>query len=297
MRLLDLIKKAADYLEAAGKEDALPDAERLVLHAAGTDRITAYVENPEIDSRFAAKAMRLVKRRAEGEPLQYILGAVEFLGMTITVGPGVLIPRPETELLVEEAIKTVQSSEFNVQSLRKNIEHGTSNLEPLSILDLCTGSGCIALALAREFPNSAVVGTDVSSKALRYARKNAETNAIRNVQFLKGPLFAALKKSGKYDLIISNPPYIRSSDIAGLQQEIRDWEPRTALDGGEDGLDFYRDILGQAGEHLAGRGTILFEIGFDQADGVAAIANANGFNNVSFIKDFAGIRRICRISR
>ncbi len=289
MRLLDLVKKAADYLEATGKEDALPDAERLVLHAAGTDRITAYVENPEKDSRFAAKAMRLVKRRAKGEPLQYILGTVEFLGMTITVGPGVLIPRPETELLAEEAVKTVQSSQEIASRL---MPHAS-----LSILDLCTGSGCIALALAREFPNAAVVGTDVSSKALRYARKNAEKNDIRNARFVKGSLFAPLKKTEKYDLISSNPPYIRSSDIAGLQEEIRDWEPHTALDGGEDGLIFYRDILMKSGRYLVDKGTILLEIGFDQADEVAAIANANGFNRVSFIKDFAGIRRISRISR
>jgi release factor glutamine methyltransferase len=164
MRLLDALKSSTEYLESAGIEDAFVDAELLVLHAAGTERIPAYMENPEIGKGLSAKIRRLARRRAAGEPVQYIIGHVDFLGLRISVGKGVLIPRPETELLAQEAIETVQRSTFCVQGSHK-VQHRTTGIErgPLRILDLCTGSGCIALALAREFPAAAVYAADVSS--------------------------------------------------------------------------------------------------------------------------------------
>ncbi len=207
MRLLDTIKSSSDYLEKSGIADPLVDAELLVLHAAGMDRLRAYMDNPEADRRLLTRINRLVKRRAGGEPLQYIIGHVDFLGLEIRVGKGVLIPRPETELLVEEAIKTVKRKALGVKSSEKS--PSAISLQPSAFLDLCTGSGCIALALAREFPDAQVYATDVSAKAIKYARDNADRNGIRNVTFLKGSLFTPVAEHMSFDLITANPPYIK----------------------------------------------------------------------------------------
>ena len=198
----------------------------------------------------------LASRRTRREPLQYIIGHVEFHGLKIKVGQGVLIPRPETELLAEEVIKAVQRSAFSVQRKSKDSELQTSNSE-LRILDLCTGSGCLALAIAKHFPDAEVYGTDISKDAIKYAKENAELNGIRNVTFLKGSLFEPLSQLLThnsslltFNVIVSNPPYIRSGDILNLQPEINKWEPRNALDGGEDGLSYYRTILSEAPKYL-----------------------------------------------
>ena len=296
MRLLDIIKTSSEHLEKAGVEDFLVDAELLVLHAAGRDRLSAYIDNPEVDRTLVSRINRLVKRRAEGEPLQYIIGHVEFLGLDIRVGRGVLIPRPETELLVEESIKTVKRDELRVTGKEKNssrITHYASR----SFLDLCTGSGCIALSLAKEFPDAQAYATDVSAKALRYAVGNADCNGIRNVTFLKGSLFEPVPEAIPFDLITANPPYIRSSDIPGLQREVRDWEPVKALNGGTDGLDFYREILSKAAGYLKESGWIFFELGFGQSEAVAEIAGRSGFRNITVVKDFAGIDRLLKAEK
>ena len=289
MRLLDTIKSSSDYLENSGIADPLVDAELLVLHAAGLDRLRAYMDNPVADRRLLSRINRLIKRRAGGEPLQYIIGHVDFLGLEIRVGKGVLIPRPETELLVEEAINTVKSPEKPHSPFTIHHSH--------SFLDLCTGSGCIALALAREFPDAKVYATDVSAKALKYAKVNADLNGINNVTFLKGPLFGPAKEQMPFDLITANPPYILQSDIAGLQREVRDWEPVEALDGGQDGLDFYREIFSKASDHLKEHGSILLELGFGQSEAVAEIAAHAGFRNIELIKDFAGIDRVLKAAK
>ena len=295
MRLLDTIKSSADYLEKSGVADSLVDAEILVLHASGIERLRAYMDNPETDRRLLSRINRLVKRRAAGEPLQYITGRIDFLGLEIRVGKGVLIPRPETELLVEEAMSQVRSKKLEVRSCKNN--PSAFNLQPSTFLDLCTGSGCIALALAREFPAAQVYATDVSVKALKYARDNADCNQIRNITFLKGPLFTPVAEQMSFDLITANPPYIRTSDISGLQREIREWEPLRALDGGEDGLDFYRKILLKASGHLKEGGWIFFELGFGQSEAVAEIAGRVGFVNIELIKDFAGIDRVLKAEK
>lgn len=293
MRLLEAIKSASEILEKSRMEDPLIDAELLALHAAGIDRLRAYMDNPEIDSKLISVINRLVKRRTAGEPLQYILGHVDFLGLQIKVGKGVLIPRPETELIAEEAIKAVRLKEFGVMGRERNLSRNTRQ-PSLLLLDLCTGSGCIALALAKEFPAARVYATDVSAKALQYAKGNADFNGTRNITFLKGPLFAPLQKGMRFELITANPPYIRTSDMPALQREVRDWEPVMALDGGEDGLDFYRQILSGAAGHLQDNGLIFLELGFGQAEAVAEIAGNSGFKNISLKKDFAGINRILK---
>ena len=307
MRLLDTIKSSSDYLEKSGVADPLVDAELLMLHASGMDRLRAYMDNPEADRIVLSRINRLVKRRAAGEPLQYIIGHVDFLGLEIRVGRGVLIPRPETEMLVEEAINTIKSKMLSVKSSGKppsafspsrvSSTQGRSDLQPSAFLDLCTGSGCIALALAKEFPASEVYATDVSAKAIKYAKDNADRNTIRNVEFLKGSLFAPVEEHMSFDLITANPPYISTSDIAGLQREVREWEPLRALDGGEDGLDFYRKILSKAAGHLKEGGWIFFELGFGQSEAVAEIAGNAGFKNIELIKDFAGVDRVLKAEK
>ena len=167
----------------------------------------------------------------------------------------------------------------------------------MNILDLCTGSGCLALALAKHFPDAKVYGTDISATAIRYAKENAELNGIGNAVFLKGSLYEPLKQliSGmplKFDVIVSNPPYIKSNDIANLQPEIKNWEPKNALDGGEDGLRYYREIFSDARRYLMPGGVIFIEIGEGQAEDVSGIARSNHFKNISVIKDYAGIKRI-----
>jgi release factor glutamine methyltransferase len=296
MRLLDTIKSSSDYLEKSGVVDPLVDAELLVLHAAGFDRLRAYMDNPEADRRLLSRINRLVKRRAAGEPLQYIIGHVDFLGLEISVSKGVLIPRPETEILVEEAIKTVKGKSLSIKSSEKNHSPFTVPHSHF-FLDLCTGSGCIALALAKEFPDAKVYATDVSAKAIMYARDNADQNGILNVTFLKGSLFTPVAKHMSFDLITANPPYIRTSDISGLQREVREWEPFRALDGGADGLDFYRKILSKAAGYLKEGGWIFFELGFGQADAVAEIAGKAGFKNIDLIKDLAGIGRVLKAGK
>ena len=279
MRLLDALKSSTEFLEKAGVDDAFADSEMLVLHASGADRLSAYMDNPEISKGLQAKIRRLVRRRAKGEPVQYIVGQVEFFGLKIHIGKGVLIPRPETELLAEEAIKAVSRG------------RGTQSLQ---ILDLCTGSGCIAIALAKAFPDSRVYGTDVSRTAIRYAKKNAAGSAVENVTFLQGSLYLPLKRSLCFDLIVSNPPYVKRGDIDGLQREIKEWEPLEALDGGGDGFDFYRSIFTDAPKYLCRGGRILVELGFSQAEDVKMLAMRQGFGTIEVRKDYAGIERILK---
>ena len=277
MRALETLQSARELLEISGLNDADREAELIVSHCLGIDRLHLYKENPDIPENILLQIYEYLRRRAAREPLQYILGYTEFHGLKIKVGPGVLIPRPETELLVEEAVKTVHTSHFT--SLR--------------ILDLCTGSGCIALALAREFPDSEIYGTDTSEVAIRYAEENVDRNRIKNVTFLKGNLFDPLKNSdNKFDVIISNPPYIRRADMENLQPEIKDWEPGEALDGGEDGLDYYKMIIPESKNYLKENGYLVLEIGIGQSDEVKWMAEETGFKDIIVIRDYSGIERI-----
>jgi release factor glutamine methyltransferase len=278
MRVLDILKSATQYLDKSGISDAGFDAEVLVLHAAGIDRMTAYRDNPEVGEAVRTGIIGLLERRAAGEPVQYIAGSVDFLGLRIEVGRGVLIPRPETELVAREGMRRLGSLPQGPAILR--------------VLDLCSGSGCISLALGRAFPEAAVFGTDISDAAIRYAERNAEINGITNVTFLEGSLYRPVGGMPPFDLVISNPPYIATSEIDGLQREIREWEPRKALNGGSDGLDFYRKILQGAKRHLKNKGTVVLELGFGQAAGVARIAEKAGFKDLDIGKDLAGIERV-----
>ncbi|MDI6729695.1 MAG: peptide chain release factor N(5)-glutamine methyltransferase [Thermodesulfovibrionales bacterium] len=278
MTAIDKLKEVSAFLESKGIEDAAKEAEILITEALHIDKSELYSGSLEVSDETSRHIDSLALRRAEGEPIQYIIGHVDFYGMKINVGRGVLIPRPETELLVEETIKILHSC----------IMHYASRI---TILDLCTGSGCIAIALAKHLPDADVYGIDKSDTAIHYATRNATENDVRNVHFIKGDLFEPVGKMA-FDCIVSNPPYIKTADIQGLQREIKDYEPVDALNGGEDGLDFYRRIFENAHKFLKENGIIILEIGHDQADDVEKIAMNAGFKNVTFIKDYAGIKRI-----
>jgi release factor glutamine methyltransferase len=292
MNALAKLKKARDFLERPGIDNAGREAELIISYCLNIDSVTLYKDDPLISENIILKIDNLLKRRAQREPLQYIVGYTEFCGLKIKVGKGVLIPRPETELLVEEAIKILKSKMINTH-LPPLPPLGKGGQRGGSILDLCTGGGCIALALAREIPDAQVYGTDTSKIAIRYAKENAKLNKIKNVTFIKGSLFEPVKKSlNTFDLIVSNPPYIKRNDIKNLQIEIKDWEPVEALDGGENGLDYYRAIIPEAKNYLKEGAFLIFELGISQADAVKKIAQDAGFINISLIKDYAGIERI-----
>lgn len=269
-----LIRQAAELLIRAEIPDAPREAELLLLHATGFDRVALYRDNPEIPARARRLYDSFIKRRVAREPVYYITGRVEFMGINLRVGPGVLVPRPETELLVEQALRI---------------------LEPMRkphLLDLCTGSGCIALAIARARPDAEITATDQSAIALEYAKASARDNNIRDVRFMEGNMFAPLEGM-RFEVIVSNPPYIPIGEIDGLEPEVSEWEPREALDGGADGLDFYREIIARAPGFLEPPGVLVFELGAGQAGQVEDIARtAGGFGPASIIRDLAGHERI-----
>jgi release factor glutamine methyltransferase len=197
--------------------------------------------------------------------------------------------------MVEKAMSVV-SSQLSVvgngQGRATDYRLPTTDYRRFTILDLCTGSGCIALALAKGFPEADVYGIDISGTAIHYAEKNAWENKIDNVVFLQGSLFEPFKRSEGFDLIISNPPYIKTADINSLQPEVKEWEPVNALDGGTDGLDYYRLITGEAGNFLKDHGILMLELGEESAKPVAEMLARAGFTGIRITKDYAGIERI-----
>lgn len=310
MNATEALKRIRKFLEDAGIENPGKEAELIVSHCLGKDRLVLYRDNPMIPEDVNIRINEFSERRIKREPLQYIIGYTEFHGLKIKVGQGVLIPRPETELLAEEAIKVLRGQKLpHHPPLNKGGQRGgrTSSFIPSSsfnILDLCTGTGCIALSLAKEFPDAFVYGADISELAITYAKQNMELNGINNVAFLKGNLFEPVEKNLrsqnsnlKFALIVSNPPYIKSGDIKNLQPEIKDWEPVEALSGGEEGLDYYRKIIPESKNYLDDCGHLMLELGIDQSVALKHIAEDAGFRNTIFVKDYAGIERIMIIKK
>ena len=296
MKALDKLRTMHEALEKSGIDGSVRDAELILTHSLGMDRADLYKDNPDITENILAEIDSLVERRSKREPLQYVLGYTEFCGLKIMVGPGVLIPRPETELLAGEAIEIIRSRNKTSVSEEQGISSFILYPSSLVVLDLCTGSGCLAIALAKEFPDADVYGTDTSEIALEYAKKNAESNNVKSVTFLKGDLFEPVKNM-RFDMIVSNPPYIQKSDIESLQPEIRDWEPVEALDGGEDGLDYYRRIISGAKNYLKDHGTLIFEIGAGQSEEVVKMSEEACLEHISLLKDYAGIDRIVKAQK
>ncbi|MBQ9518932.1 MAG: peptide chain release factor N(5)-glutamine methyltransferase [Firmicutes bacterium] len=243
------------------------DADLLVMRALGLTRMQLVTrDTDEVPDKAAAKLENLLQKRLSNMPMQYILENCEFMGINFKVNENVLIPRPDTEVLVEEVLKR----------------------KPQSALDIGTGSGAIAVSLAKYGVKS-VTACDISQNALDVAKENAK-NADVDIDFIKSDIFKNI--SGKFDAIVSNPPYIVSDVIPTLMPQVKDYEPRLALDGGKDGLDFYRSITAQAKEHLNKGGLLAFEIGYDQGETVSKLMRENGFENVKVIKDLAGLDRV-----
>lgn len=301
LTIQEVLSWAEDYLAQYDVPDAKAEAEYLLAHALDCKRSGLYLNfNQAVDSYELQRFVGFVERRIKREPSQYIIGEQEFWGLAFKVTPDVLIPRPETELLVEETLRIARGM-WDVgcgkASSKDIFTPPTSHPLPRIILDLCTGSGCIAASLAKEIPKCKVYATDVSEKALSVARENAERHGVADkIHFLQGNLFEPFKAMGiKFDMIVSNPPYISKRVLHELQPEVKDYEPRTALYGGEDGLDFYRRIISGSPAYLSAGGYLMLEMGYGQAEEIKELMEQNkAFEHIVIKKDLAGIERIIK---
>lgn len=294
LMLKDVLAMAEARFKDEGIETAKLDAEMLFSFVADKDRTWQFLNYGKIvDEGLCENFFQLVDERSSGRPLQYIIGNQEFMGLTFLVNEDVLIPRQDTELLVEKVLEIIKAAKG-----RRTVD----------ILDLCCGSGAIAISLAhylkQENKKTAIVATDISPKALAVAKENARLNKVeKSIRFVESDLFAEFplnrKARGKklFDLIVSNPPYIASEEIKTLMREVRDHEPLNALDGGEDGLDFYRDIISQAPAHLKDGGLLMMEIGYNQGQAVKEIGQDQGlYEEAIILDDLAGRQRLVVLS-
>lgn len=271
MTYRSLYEKGKRALEGAGIEEAALDARLLLEFVCHTGRNDLLVHGDrEVEAWQEAGYLALTGRRASHIPLQYLMGVQEFMGLEFAVNEHVLIPRQDTEILVEEVMK--------------NLHDG------YRVLDMCTGSGCILLSLLHYSNGCSGVGADISPGALETARENARRLQETETVFLQSDLFE--KVEGKFEIIVSNPPYVRTDVIGTLMEEVRLHEPLLALDGSEDGLYFYRKIIAAAGDHLCGGGQLFLEIGYDQKEAVTALMEEAGYQEVTAVRDFAGLYRV-----
>lgn len=248
-------------------QKALGDVDRLYIHLNLSKELE--IEQEEIFLRF-------IEERLKGRPISYIVNNREFMGLDFYVKEGVLIPRPDTEILVEEIIELCKDK------------------DDLDILDIGTGSGAITVSLAKYIEKSKLTSLDISEIALEIAKKNAKSNGvIDKINFIKSDLFQQIVGTNlKFDIIVSNPPYIRKRDIDELHTQVKDYEPYNALEGGIDGLDFYRNITEQSKNYLKSGGILAYEVGHDQAEEVMRIMQNNGYNKIYIKKDLQGIDRV-----
>ncbi|MCH5260416.1 MAG: peptide chain release factor N(5)-glutamine methyltransferase [Lachnospiraceae bacterium] len=275
----EIYRWGCEQLSAVGIDETETDARLLLEWCCGTDRNTLLAHGDRtISAEEYGNYTDCIARRKEHVPLQHITGGQDFMGLTFIVNENVLVPRQDTEVLVEEVMRHLHDG--------------------MHILDMCTGSGCILLSLLRYSNNCTGVGVDISADALRVAGQNAEkilgTQVMEQSRVIlrQGNLFEDLDSQDKFDIIVSNPPYIRTDVIDSLMPEVKEHEPLSALDGGEDGLFFYRRIIERAGEFLMGGGMLFFEIGYDQGGEVRRLMEEAGYTNVEVIKDFAGLDRV-----
>ena len=273
MTYAETYKQGVKVLEDAKVPEAALDARLLLEFVCDTNRNTLLVHGDrEVTDAEAAKYEEVLAVRAKRIPIQQIMGVQEFMGLEFAVNEHVLIPRQDTEILVEEVLKHIHDG--------------------MRVLDMCTGSGCILVSLMHYSNDCSGVGADLSTEALRVARSNAEKllSAEKSVEFIQSDLFEQI--TGKFEIIVSNPPYIRPDVIETLMPEVRDHEPMMALDGGADGLDFYREIVSGSKEYLAGGGMLFFEIGYDQGEDVKTLMEQSGFVEVNVVQDYAGLDRV-----
>jgi release factor glutamine methyltransferase len=258
------------------------DAELLLGDVLGVDRVQLLVQSSRLLTTSELGRFReVIRRRRAGEPVAYILGRREFYGRTFLVDPRALVPRPETELLVEVALRRTSHRHLSGRAL-----------------DLCTGSGCVAISFALDRRTWQVTATDISEDALELARRNAEAlGAVWGMDFRAGDLFGAVPSTSRFELILSNPPYIPTAEIPGLMADVRDFEPTLALDGGPDGLSFYTRLAEEAPLHLVKGGVLAVEVGAGQATDVAALFARAGMVEPEIEKDYAGHGRVVSARR
>ena len=275
MTLNEVYRKGRSLLDEAGTPDADFDALCLLEHIFGADRTALILHGDRIaDGALCRRFFSAVDERCTGRPLQYIIGTWNFMGFELYVGEGVLIPRDDTEIAAEKALDIAKTM-----------------TEP-RIIDLCSGSGAIAITLAKLIPGSEVTALELSDDALVYLKKNIERNKADNVTPVKGDVTkdCTLFEDGSFDMIVSNPPYIVTKQIDTLQRELA-FEPRMALDGGEDGLYFYREIVSKWSAKLRPGGALVFETGEDEHEPVAALMREHGFEDVGYVPDLQGYKR------
>jgi release factor glutamine methyltransferase len=271
-----LLRWATDDFRARGIESSRLDAELLLASALHSTRVQLIVESARpLDADELARFRELVKRRRAREPVAYLLGEREFYGRTFRVDARVLVPRPDTETLVEVALARTKACSMSMRAL-----------------DVCTGSGCVAVTLARERPTSRVVGADASAGALEVARANALRLGAYNVAFREADLFEGLAPLGPFDVVVANPPYIPSGELESLPPEIRLFEPRGAVDGGADGLTLVRRVVAEARPLLAPGGVLAVEVGAGQAPAVEALLRAGPYVAVEVARDYGRVERV-----
>ena len=290
MKTRILVKEGEYQLSKAFCMDPKIDAQELYCYLTGLDKVSLFLKaEEEVDPETEEKYMELIRRRAERIPLQHITGAQEFMGYTFKVNPHVLIPRQDTETLVTEAAKTIQSTPREKLSFFEKLR----GRKEWDVLDLCCGSGAVGISLAKICSNVKVTATDISAEAVATAEANAEDLRVK-VRFLTGDMFEPVK-GRKFDMIVSNPPYIRTNMISILQEEVKDHEPLNALDGGRDGLDFYRTIVEKAADFLKPEGFLLVEIGHDQGEDLRKMLKDSGkYSPAVVIKDLPGRDRVVK---
>lgn len=272
MTYREAVEFGTKCLTDAGVPDAALDAWYLLQMVCKIERSYYYVHGEEDITQDAQKEYEIaVQKRAEHIPLQYIIGEQEFMGLRFKVNSNVLIPRQDTETLVEQVLKIVKPG--------------------MKVLDLCTGSGCVLISMLKNAPELTGMGSDISKTALLVAKENAKLHEV-DAEWVRSDLFDNITET--FDVIMANPPYIPTGEILSLMPEVRDFEPENALDGGADGLDFYRKIAGQVKDYLNPGGYVYMEIGYDQGEAVSELMRNAGFTEVEVIKDLARNDRVVK---
>ncbi len=270
MKLLEAIKKGASFLEEKGVDSARLNVELLLEHILKTPRLQLYMDfERELTETQTDELRQAIKRRGNREPLQHIIGSTEFCGLEIEVSKSVLIPRPETESLAELAIRHLEQS------------------KGLKILEIGTGSGCLPISIVHKTADTQAVSIDVSSEALEVAQRNVDHHDLGSrIQLIHGDALELLSEQKGFDLLVTNPPYIPAADIETLDPEVRDHDPRLALDGGPDGLDFYRHLASHAAGSLTSEGCLMAEYGDGQGPAIQSLFEEHGWKDVRLSKDF-----------
>lgn len=284
-RIIDIINWGTEYLRSKGIDEARLTIELMLCYVLNCKRVDLYINfDKPLTKKELEELRELITRRVKKEPLQYIIGKTEFMGLEFKLTPDVLIPRPETEILVEKVMETVKK-EFNSA--------------PVKVLDIGTGSGNIAISLAKFLKDKVfVVGIDVSERIIKVANENAILNEVRNVQFVQFDLFDekfTAKFKNQFDIIVSNPPYVAIDEFESLQDEIKKFEPRIAITDDMDGLSFYRKIADVGKEIIANTGFIFVEMAYGQSEKVKKIFNDAGYSQVEIFNDYLGIERVAKI--